>query len=414
MKNAMRTVILGALLLSGVAASAQWAQNSWSVQIDGGLLYDVYSPGKDQNIIDIPVKDMRSFYSEKDQFNPNINLYLTYASSPLWGWTAGYGYGIMSGSNETDFYTARMHNFDAGLKFFSANMNPAMVGAKWSLTPMVLLSYTDFQSNLYFISDNSLQNIEDGAAFGHVLGAELAYSVNSNWTLYGLFQHRTVYSDGLDGWDYGTGSDQYLRMNLGVKYRFTKKSDDAEELNVSDINMWSTVALAAVPSISERLTGNTEQLSEASEELKKEVIMAVEEQSRAAEKQSQELEEAMAELRRKDNELFEKVNQTSIFFDSESARLKPEMRQELFIFNNNLEGSSWDGTYEIIITAFTDKYGDAEYNANLRDKRADAVSKYLQEELDVKVSIRQLTAAHDQLGDHILDRRVELSVKVIE
>ena len=414
MKNAMRTVILGALLLSGVAASAQWAQNSWSVQIDGGLLYDVYSPGKDQNIIDIPVKDMRSFYSEKDQFNPNINLYLTYASSPLWGWTAGYGYGIMSGSNETDFYTARMHNFDAGLKFFSANMNPAMFGAKWSLTPMVLLSYTDFQSNLYFISDNSLQNIEDGAAFGHVLGAELAYSVNSNWTLYGLFQHRTVYSDGLDGWDYGTGSDQYLRMNLGVKYRFTKKSDDAEELNVSDINMWSTVALAAVPSISERLTGNTEQLSEASEELKKEVIMAVEEQSRAAEKQSQELEEAMAELRRKDNELFEKVNQTSIFFDSESARLKPEMRQELFIFNNNLEGSSWDGTYEIIITAFTDKYGDAEYNANLRDKRADAVSKYLQEELDVKVSIRQLTAAHDQLGDHILDRRVELSVKVIE
>lgn len=414
MKNTMRTAILGALLLSGVAASAQWAQNAWSVQIDGGLLYDVYSPGKDQNIVDIPVEDMRSFYSEKDQFNSNINLQLTYASSPLWGWTAGYGYGLMSGSNETDFYTARMHNFDAGVKFFSSNMNPAMDGAKWSLTPMVMLSYTDFVSELHFISDNSLQNIEDDAAFGHVLGAELAYSANSNWTFYGVFQHRTIYNDGIDGWDYGAGSDQYLRMNLGVKYRFTKKTDDAEELNVSDRNMWSTAALAAVPSIGETFTDNTDELAQASEELKKEVAKAVEEQAKAAEKQSEEFEKAMAELRQKDNELFEKVNQTSIFFDSESARLKPEMRQELFIFNNNLEGSSWEGTYEIIITAFTDKYGDAEYNANLRDKRADAVSKYLQEELGATVAIRRFTAAHDQLNDHILDRRVELSVKVLE
>jgi outer membrane protein OmpA-like peptidoglycan-associated protein len=129
---------------------------------------------------------------------------------------------------------------------------------------------------------------------------------------------------------------------------------------------------------------------------------------------SKELEQKMAELRKKDNELFEKVNQSAIFFASESARLTPEMRQELFKFQKNLEGSSWEGSYEVIITAFTDRYGDASYNANLREKRADAVVKYLQEELGLTVAVRRLTAAHDQLNDHILDRRVEVSVKVLE
>lgn len=412
MKRIMKSFALGMLLMTATTAFGQWSPNAWSVQVDGGLLYDIYSPGKDQNIVDIPVKDMRSFYSDLDQFNPNINLHVTYASSPLWGITAGYGFGTLTGSNETDHYKAQLHSFDAGIKFFSTNLNPAMDGSKWALTPQALLSYTNYTSELSFLSDGTLQNVENTGAFGHVLGAELSYNANENWSFYGLFQHRTVYSDGLDGWDYGSGSDAYLKMNLGVKYRFTSKNEDA--LNTSDRNLWSSATLAAIPSIGETLVGQSDDLEKSTAALKKEVAAQVAAQAEAAEVMSKELEQKMAELRKKDNELFEKVNQSAIFFASESARLTPEMRQELFKFQKNLEGSSWEGSYEVIITAFTDRYGDASYNANLREKRADAVVKYLQEELGLTVAVRRLTAAHDQLNDHILDRRVEVSVKVVE
>lgn len=401
---------LGLLLNAGLYGQS-WI-NSWSVQIDGGILYDVYSPAKDQNIIDIPVEDMRSFYSEMDQFNPNINLQVTYAASPIWGWTAGYAVGNITGSNENDFYKASIGSFDAGIKFFSGNLNPQMNASKWSLTPTLLLSHSSFDSELYFKSDNSLQNTETGSAFGHVFGADLGYRVNKNWSFYSSFQHRTVYNDGFDGWDYGSGSDNYVRMNVGVCYLFTDKGTD--DVNRSSQNLWSSQTLELIPSINKSFSGNSEELEVAAEKLREEVVASVAQQRIMADSLEMVFEDSLEVLRQKDNRLFEIANRTTVFFDSESAYLKPEMRQELFRFAEQLQTSSWTGTYKIIVTAFTDFYGDESYNASLRAKRAGSVQKYLMDELGVNVTVELETAPHEQLKDHVIDRRVQISVKVLE
>ena len=92
-----------------------------------------------------------------------------------------------------------------------------------------------------FLADESLQRAEnDQSAWGLTAGAELAYNLNKYVSVVAGGQFRSVRDDGFDGWDYGSGSDHFLRFNLGFKYRIAAHVHGAGEIiNRSDVNIWT-------------------------------------------------------------------------------------------------------------------------------------------------------------------------------
>jgi outer membrane protein OmpA-like peptidoglycan-associated protein len=412
-KLIMKTKLILAFVAITSMANAQWI-NSLSVQLEGGVNYDTYNPSKDNNIIDVPITDMRSYLSEMDGMNPTANIGVNYAFNSLFSWTAGFGYGAISGSNVSDYYTANLMVYDFGVRFHSSNLNPETAGSKWRFTPQAKLIYADFTSELYFKSDGSLQRITDDASLGSAFGAELSYNLDENWSIHATGLYNTVFNDGLDGWDYGSGTDNFVRASFGVRYRFTAKKDDEVVLNKADLNYFSPEVLSHAPAFKEMAKGDKEAMTETVTALKEEVKTAVEAERKLAEENNAKVEEALTMLREADNALFEASHKTAVFFNSESARLTLETKQELFRFAQSIQSDDWDGNYKVIVRGFSDKYGAADYNQDLRDKRAEAVANFIQEALGIDASVEIATDEHEKIDEHRLDRRVELSVEVAE
>lgn len=409
----MKTRIIIVFIALSTAANAQWI-NSLSLQVEGGVNYDTYNPAKDNNIIDVPVTDMRSFFSEIDGINPNVNFSINYAFNSLFSWTGGFGFGSISGSNTSEYYNASLAVYDFGVMFHSSNLNSSASISRWRFTPQAKIIYADFNSSLYFMSDGTLQNTVDDGAFGTALGAELAYNLNDNWTILTNSLYNTVYNDGLDGWDYGSGSDHFVRANLGIRYRFTSRQNDDIVLNKSDLNFFTAEVMSNSSAFKEMSKGDEEALAQTVAALKEEVKTAIEAERKLTEENNAKVEEALTMLREADNALFEASHKTAVFFKSESAQLTLETKQELFRFAQAIQSDDWDGRYKVIVRGFTDKYGAADYNQDLRDRRAAAVATFIQEALGVNVSVVIATDEHEKIEEHRLDRRVELSVEVAE
>ncbi len=206
-----------------------------TLQVSIGNNFDLYQPLNDANLVLIPIRDFRSFYSDYDVFAWNLEGQMSVALNPVWSLYAGASMGTMSGSNNTDYYRADMLSGDIGLKFNIANMRINRKRSRLTLVPLAGLSYNYFNSELFYLSDVTPQHSESGFAPGLNVGAELDFSLTKNIAVYGSMVRRGFQHDGLDGWDYGGNGDNYLRTNVGVKIKLTKT---LESEHASDINIW--------------------------------------------------------------------------------------------------------------------------------------------------------------------------------
>ena len=397
------------MALLGTSALSAQVLDRLSIQLEGGNHFDLYTPWKDANLVDVPIMDFASFNSDKDVFAWNVSLGATYATTPLWGVYANYTLGTLSGSNVNQYYISEMSDAALGLKFFASNMNPTAAESPWRVTPFVGAMNTSYKTHLLFLQDNTVQNYLDESAWGVQYGFEFSYRFSQNWSMYYKAQMNNVFSDGLDGWDYGDGSDMYVRNNIGVTYKFVSKKNETEN-NLSETNIWSESQIAQAPAIQTALDNSQEGLDEAVQELKKEVAKSSEAQAAAAEEMEKLREEAIAELHEKDRLLFEAAHDATVFFEVDKAVLTDDAKKELFRFVQGLENSGWEGAYVVVITGCADESGPEGRNAELRAERAQAVTEYLKS-LGLDVEVEVTTAPHSHLDDKVLDRRVELSVK---
>ena len=243
----MKKVILALTTVFCLQAQAQKADalideyitDRLTLQVSIGNNFDLYQPLNDANLVLIPIRDFRSFYSDYDVFAWNLEGQMSVALNPVWSLYAGASMGTMSGSNNTDYYRADMLSGDIGLKFNIANMRINRKRSRLTLVPLAGLSYNYFNSELFYLSDVTPQHSESGFAPGLNVGAELDFSLTKNIALYGSMVRRGFQHDGLDGWDYGGNGDNYLRTNVGVKIKLTKT---LESEHASDINIWDLVS----------------------------------------------------------------------------------------------------------------------------------------------------------------------------
>ena len=239
----MKKVILALTTVFCLQAQAQKADalideyitDRLTLQVSIGNNFDLYQPLNDANLVLIPIRDFRSFYSDYDVFAWNLEGQMSVALNPVWSLYAGASMGTMSGSNNTDYYRADMLSGDIGLKFNIANMRINRKRSRLSLVPLAGLSYNYFNSELFYLSDITPQHSESGYAPGLNVGAELDFSLTKNIAVYGSMVRRGFQHDGLDGWDYGGNGDNYLRTNVGVKIKLTKT---LESEHATDINIW--------------------------------------------------------------------------------------------------------------------------------------------------------------------------------
>ena len=243
----MKKVILALTTVFCLQAQAQKADalideyitDRLTLQVSIGNNFDLYQPLNDANLVLIPIRDFRSFYSDYDVFAWNLEGQMSVALNPVWSLYAGSRMGTMSGSNNTDYYRADMLSGDIGLKFNIANMRINRKRSRLTLVPLAGLSYNYFNSELFYLSDVTPQHSESGFAPGLNVGAELDFSLTKNIAVYGSMVRRGFQHDGLDGWDYGGNGDNYLRTNVGVKIKLTKT---LESEHASDINIWDLVS----------------------------------------------------------------------------------------------------------------------------------------------------------------------------
>ncbi|MET1169927.1 MAG: hypothetical protein ABWW61_07710 [Flavobacteriales bacterium] len=243
----MKKVILALTTVFCLQAQAQKADalideyitDRLTLQVSIGNNFDLYQPLNDANLVLIPIRDFRSFYSDYDVFAWNLEGQMSVALNPVWSLYAGASMGTMSGSNNTDYYRADMLSGDIGLKFNIANMRINRKRSRLTLVPLAGLSYNYFNSELFYLSDVTPQHSESGFAPGLNVGAELDFSLTKNIAVYGSMVRRGFQHDGLDGWDYGGNGDNYLRTNVGVKIKLTKT---LESEHASDINIWDLVS----------------------------------------------------------------------------------------------------------------------------------------------------------------------------
>ena len=244
----MKKVILALTIAFSIQAQAQqkadalieeYITDRISLQVSVGNNFDLYQPLNDANLVLIPLRDFRSFYSGSDVFAWNLEGQAAVALNPVWSLYVGGSFGTMSGSNNTDYYRASMLNADIGLKFNISNMRIKRKSSKLKFIPLAGLSYNYFESELFYLSDVTPQHSEKGFAPGLNVGAELDFSLTKNLSVFGSMVRRGFNHEGLDGWDYGGNGDNYLRTNVGVKIKLTKTK---ESEHASDINIWDLVS----------------------------------------------------------------------------------------------------------------------------------------------------------------------------
>ena len=108
----MKKVILALTIAFSIQAQAQqkadalieeYITDRISLQVSVGNNFDLYQPLNDANLVLIPLRDFRSFYSGSDVFAWNLEGQAAVALNPVWSLYVGGSFGTMSGSNNTDY-----------------------------------------------------------------------------------------------------------------------------------------------------------------------------------------------------------------------------------------------------------------------------------------------------------------------
>ena len=242
----MRKLIFAFLVVYGHNAFGQsnnsesnrYTSDRFSIQASLGNNFDLYQPLSDANLVLIPIRDFRSFYTEFDRFAWNLQGQVSYALNPVWNLYAGGSLGTMSGSNNTDYYRASLFSVDMGMKYNLSNIRIRPRKTRWQLLPLIGVTYNYFSSDLYYLFDETSQHTESGDVFGFNIGTELHFALHKNISVFGSFVRRGFRSDGLDGWDYGGNGDDYFRTNIGVRLKLVRSSKSE---HASDVNLWEAV-----------------------------------------------------------------------------------------------------------------------------------------------------------------------------
>lgn len=370
----------------------------WTIGLRGMWMYDLESTLYDGTI----AEDPRGFNGENTSFDLGFEAYLEKQFTPFFGMQAAYRMGGLTGATATEYYSNNFNEFRLGLNMIWSNLDPNHVNSKWNFYNGVGASFGSFEAERFLASDNSVNGTDADDYNGFYVSGGIMYELASSWRIELDAAYNIVRNDGFDGFDYATGWDPYLNVGIGIAYTFG--NSEAPAMYAGNYYEAPYYDMASVKARVNELDGRVQNL-EAATRRNDDKLNQI---KTDAEKRAQELAEVDKVLAEKIAFLEKGPEKSSIapkavvFFAFDSSKLSTKAKEEL------LKGLA--GVNEpLLISAYTDKVGTDEYNAKLREERAQAVKDFLEQELGLDPSrIRISEGQVMNLSDQFLARRVEV------
>jgi outer membrane protein OmpA-like peptidoglycan-associated protein len=349
--------------------------------------------------------------------------------SPILGVGLFHNRTSLSGKNAVEYYLGR--GAESGLVVTQnwSYLNPLRTSSKWSFGTGISLSQFNFESSRYLISDNTDINSESGSPLAWGLEGRLMYAMNARLSASANLRYLEVRHDGVDGWDYGAGSDPFMQTRLGLTVHFgAKEKPRMEYMSIFSKDLIDASPVAQLSGISQAAQKEAmgDQIDSLSKVLSKNILDQAKGQLMTAStllevaKNSEAIREAIREEMKLTSgeqrvemhkELANSLNM-AVFFNVASSELPPDGKQELFIWWMNVQSHlNNPGLVKVYLSGYADRRDSKEFNESLRKRRAESVKAWL-------VEYTSLTAEQIVLEDvpqlftpdYMIDRRVQVRV----
>lgn len=396
MNKRILTIIAIAFLSPVFRAAGQQASpndttlKTWSAGLRGVHFFDLPSFRYDSELS----QDMKGLNGEKTSFDFGFEVYGEKMFTPLLGLQAAFRYGGMTGANDVEYYENSFYGANIDGVFLLSNLDLFRKNSPWNFYAKAGFGHGMFKAEQFLIEDDAPDNkIEDKYWESHV-GGGVQYELNQSWRLELESSYNVVFTDGFDGYDYSTGSDPYISTAIGVAYTFGNK--EAKPMYAT--NYFGENYVATGEAADEEARAKAEANAAAIEEIKKEN----DDQAAKLGKHSAKLENHEAQI----NSLLEQMNARSgnvhVYFEFDSSELTREARMRLM---ENLS----EGVNAVELVAYADNNGSSEYNAELKQRRAESVKQFLVDVLkfdENMISVKLAETEDKELENQFLDRKV--------
>lgn len=370
----------------------------WSIGLRGMWMYDLESTLYDGTI----AQDPRGLNGDNTNFDVGFEFYLEKQFTPFMGLQAAYRLGSMTGATSTEYYSNDFSEFRIGASFIWSNLDPNHVHSKWNFYNGVGASFGSFDATRFLEFDDSENGAVSDNYNGLYVSGGIMYEMAPSWRVELDIAYNIVRNDGFDGFDYATGWDPYLNVGIGLAYTFGNSEVPAMYAgNYYEAPYYDMARTKARVNELEGRVGNLEAATRRNDDKLNDIKSDNEKRDQALANADKMLAEKIANLEREPdkNTIAPKA---VVFFDFDSAELTAAAKEELL---KNLAGLN----EALVVSAYTDKVGSEEYNAELREKRAQAVVDFLTQELKLNASKIQIVQGNEMdLKDQFLARRVEV------
>ena len=204
----MRKILILAIIIPNLCLG----QTNGKIFIDYqfGYLIDEFNPKMDINPYS---PDMQSNFNNRDDITNGIKYSIGYYLTNELSVGINYMNEKISGSNEIESYIADFTERNLFASYDVFNFNNLIIFTRLSIGEVL------FSNQRKLIYDGSLipGNCINCSSKKSSYGAGVLVKLNEDLKITFNISRNLVEHDGFDGWDYGSGSDQYLYKSIGIR-----------------------------------------------------------------------------------------------------------------------------------------------------------------------------------------------------
>ena len=203
----MKKIFLAVLLLPSIVFSQ--SKGDYFAQYNYGQVFDRYSTDD----INPSSPDMQSEFRGRDDIKMGAQYSFGYYISDRINLGVNYMDARISGANAIEYYNGEFHETNVFANYQIKESN----GITFFGT--ISYGYVEFVSKRYFMFDDAVipLNTDNGTSQKFTYGGGASFKLKTDIEISLSLTNAIIFHDGFDGWDYGTGSDQYLYKSVGVK-----------------------------------------------------------------------------------------------------------------------------------------------------------------------------------------------------
>lgn len=184
-------------------------------EVSFGLVEDIEHTDKDINLFS---PDMSTSHSSDAELENGFDISIGYQYSEKIAVGFSYLDAEISGSNDVEYFQGEFTDMSAFIQYDLYQVKNIIFFADASL------GQVEYEASRFLVSDDSELpiNSPDGTANKMALGLGAKMAIKDNMTIVVKYTLNELDDDGFDGWDYGSDTDRYAFMSVGLRMKLSK------------------------------------------------------------------------------------------------------------------------------------------------------------------------------------------------